>query len=76
MNDVNRSEYDDDMDDDNNIDGSPIYSIGTVQDILDLKLAKERAEELDRLKSSFLAGDLDDVEEIPKKSTSERIVWC
>jgi len=43
-----RSEY--------NKDGSPIYSIGTVQDISDLRLAKERAEESDRLKSAFLAN--------------------
>mmetsp|Transcript_44555 Transcript_44555/g.52171 ORF Transcript_44555/g.52171 Transcript_44555/m.52171 type:complete len:718 (+) Transcript_44555:125-2278(+) len=43
-----RSEY--------NKDGSPARSIGTVQDISDLRLAKEHAEESDRLKSSFLAN--------------------
>ena len=50
-----RSEYD--------LDGTPLRSIGTVQDITDLKqaqedatIAQEKAEAADRLKSTFLAN--------------------
>lgn len=39
-----------------NDDGTPSWTIGTVQDISELKLAKDRAEESDRLKSAFLAN--------------------
>ena len=55
VNELCRTEYDD--------TGKPLRSIGTVQDITelrqvqdDLRFAKEKAEEADRLKSSFLAN--------------------
>eukprot|EP00977_Amphora_coffeiformis_P013328 scaffold3471_cov175-Amphora_coffeaeformis.AAC.2 len=55
VNEICRTEYDD--------TGKPLRSIGTVQDITelrkaqeDLRISKEKAEEADRLKSSFLSS--------------------